>query len=89
MSKVCCVMANLYTTSIVSPPFRQGPPMYVIGPADHVVHAGNALVLFHTGEAEATVKNVMDRAMGALSIRRPEEIGAVLTNDQSYEVRDE
>lgn len=66
---------------------RQEPPAYVIGPAAHVGHALNALVGFHTNSVEATVINVMDSAMvGALSIRRAEAIGNVLTKSQLYEV---
>lgn len=66
---------------------RQEPPAYVIGPATHVGHALNALVGFHTNRVEATVMSVMHSAMmGALSIRRAEPTGNVLTVSQSYEV---
>ena len=68
-------------------PTLQEPPAYVIGPATHVGHALNALMGFHTNRVEATVMSVMDSAMvGALSIRRAEPIGNVLTVSQSYEV---
>lgn len=59
----------------------------MIGPATHVGPAFNALVGFHTDRVEATVASVMDSAMvGALSIRRAEPIGNVLTVPRSYEV---
>lgn len=59
----------------------------MIGPAAHVGPALDTLLRFHANYVEPTVKNVMDSAMvGALSIRRPETIGKVLTTTHLYEV---